>query len=138
MYLYVCNLKGVSSMKLHRDIDVTQDTAWYMMQRIREAWMHDSDDDFNGPVEVDEAYFGGLNKNKHADKKLKSGRGAVGKTAVAGIKNRETNEVRSEVVENTTAKTLQGFITDNVDEDDTVYTNDSTAYSNLPSEHDSI
>ena len=55
--IFICltSIKSVSSMKLHRDIGVTQDTAWYMMQRIREAWMHDSDDDFDRPVEVDEA-----------------------------------------------------------------------------------
>ena len=67
---------GVSSMKLYRDIGVSQPTAWFMLQRIRKAW----DDDnwpFGGPVEVDETYIGGRERNKHAGKKLKAGRGPV-------------------------------------------------------------
>ena len=58
VYLHLTNLKGVSSMKLHRDINVTQKTAWFMLQRIRKAW--ESDDSlFPGPVEIDETYMGG-------------------------------------------------------------------------------
>lgn len=129
IYLCLTSLKSVSSMKLHRDIEVSQPTAWFMLHRIREAWMHESDDHFDGPVEVDEAYFGGLAKNKHKDKKLNAGRGAVGKTAVAGIKDRETNKVRAKTVKNTTAETLHGFIADYVDQDATVFTDDSAAYS---------
>ena len=46
-------------MKLHRDIGVTQKTAWFMLHRIREAWRGPLAALFSGPVEVDETYFGG-------------------------------------------------------------------------------
>ena len=63
IYLDTTSLKGVSSMKLHRDLKVTQKTAWFMQQRIREAWAHRVDNNFDGPVEVDETYMGGIRKN---------------------------------------------------------------------------
>ena len=63
VYLEMTSLKGVSSMKLHRDIKVTQKTAWFMLHRIREAWTCEQTALFSGPVEVDETYIGGLRRN---------------------------------------------------------------------------
>ena len=59
IYLEITSLKSVSSMKLHRDLGVTQSTAWFMLHRIREAWDGSNGPTFDGPVEVDETYFGG-------------------------------------------------------------------------------
>ena len=138
LYLCLTSLKSVSSMKLHRDIGVSQPTAWFMLHRIRESWMHDSDNSFNGPIEADETYIGGKEANKHEDKKLKAGRGSVGKSAVVGVKDRETNEVRAKTVQSTDAKTLQGFIADNASPDATICTDDATAYATLPFDRESV
>ena len=71
--LCLTSLKSVSSMKLHRDIGVTQATAWFMMHRIREAWAVDDDDQFDGPVEVDKSYFGGKRENMSLAKRGEPG-----------------------------------------------------------------
>ena len=72
-------------MKLHRDLGITQKSAWFMAHRLRLA-LDDSVGEFAGPAEVDEAYFGGKGGQQHASKKLNAGRGAVGKVPVVGIK----------------------------------------------------
>ena len=119
-------------MKLHRDLGVSQPTAWYMMHRIREAWAGELEDEFTGPVEVDETYVGGKRRNmpKHKREELK-GRGAVGKTAVVGAKDRQSNKVHAKVVENTDSDTLFSFIEEHAEDGATVYTDDHPAYNQL-------
>ncbi|MYH37699.1 MAG: IS1595 family transposase [Rhodospirillaceae bacterium] len=140
IYLEMVSLKGVSSMRLHRDLKVTQKTAWFMLQRIREAWA-DEMAQFAGPVEADETYIGGLRKNMSQSKRkaLKgTGTGATGKTIVAGVKDRDTNRVSAGIVPDTSTATLTAFVERRTDPEATVYTDEHSAYLGLDRPHEAV
>ncbi len=136
-YLFATNLKGISSMKLHRDLDITQKTAWYMAHRVRESW-GEEEDKFAGAVEVDETYVGGRESNKHESKKLHAGRGTVGKTAIAGVQDRATGRVNTEVVQSTGKATLQDFVMRHTAAGTKIYTDEAAAYQGLPRPHQTV
>ena len=131
IYILTTSLRGVSSMKLHRELGITQKSAWHLAHRIRRAW-EDEQGLFVGPVEVDETYVGGRERNRHASERRRQGRGAVNMTPVAGVVDRATNQVSSAPVEDTRRGTLVEFIYDRVEDDATVYSDDHGAYRSLP------
>ena len=143
IYLLTTSLKGQSSMKLHRDLNITQKSAWFLAHRIRKTFAEHVGEGFSGPVEVDETYVGGKRKNMSNAKRRElaeqgAGRGAVGKTAVVGAKDRATKQVAARVVESTDKPTLQGFVAEHAAPDATVYTDEASAYEGMPFDHETV
>ena len=138
IYLLTTSLKGTSSMKLHRDLEITQKSAWHLMHRLRKSFENDPEP-FKGPIEADETYIGGKRKNMYAKKRRElKGRGAVGKTAVVGVRDRDTKRVSAGVVEATDGPTLQGFVAERAAEGTTVYTDEARAYQGMSFAHEAV
>ena len=137
IYMMTTGIKGTSSMKIHRDLGIRQPTAWFLMQRIREGFL-EGKAMMAGPVEVDGTYMGGLEKNKHKDKKIKGASASVGKSIVLGAKDRDTKRVDAQVIEYRGKAIMQGFINDRVDPAATVYTDEAPQYKTIPFDHGTV
>lgn len=136
IYMMTTAHKGISSVQFAKELGVCQKTAWFLQHRIREA-CDARRNLLTGEVEVDEAYLGGKECNKHADKKQRRGRGPVGKQAVVGLRER-AGAVHAMPVEGTDKATLHGVIAEHVDREATIYTDEYAGYRDLPYEHETV
>ena len=137
----LCNAKnGISSYELSRALGVTQKTAWFMLHRIRLAMESKTFAKLGGeggPVEVDETFVGGKVKNMHVSKRPKGAgftekmSGSQGKAIVMGMLDRETRQVRANVIPNVQRETLQNEILRRIEKKSTVYTDKWGGYSSL-------
>ncbi len=142
IYLEVTSLKGISSMKLHRDIGVTQKTAWFMLHRIREAWKTQESGMFYGPVEADETFIGGKKRNMSKAKRkelAKQKKIRPDKEIVVGIRGRKTKKVNVTIAKYRDARTLQKFVRKNIKQGSMVYTDGAAQYIGIKGvDHESV
>jgi len=123
--------KSMSALQLQRMLGTNYETAWFLFHRLREAA---NDIDGSGPlggagkiVEADEAYIGGLEKNKHANKRLGKGTGGVGKQTVFALLERD-GYVRSRHIADVSAKTLRDVIFTEASRESRLMTDEAAAY----------
>ena len=129
IYLLVTARKGISSMQLAKEIGITQKSAWFVLHRLREA-CNDDTSKLSGLVEIDETFIGGKESNKHEKDKLNAGRGAVGKAAVLGMRERGGKTIGIQI-ENTSKEEIQGAIHARVKVGSTLMTDEHAAYNGI-------
>lgn len=132
IYLITGHKKGISSLQLAKDLNVTQKTAWFMAQRIRNCFGIENNHDLDNEVEADESFIGGKNKNRHASKKVENsqGRSVKDKTPVLGMVERNGKLV-AKAIANTQAETLTPEIINVVKQSATIYTDEWMGYNSL-------
>lgn len=138
MYLVVTARKGISSLQLSKEIGVTQKTAWFMLGRLRESCGDHVGRKLTGIVEVDEAFIGGKEGNKHSRKKLRAGRGTVGKQPVIGLRERGGRSI-AKPIKDTDGATLKSEIARYVEVGSEVHTDEHIGYKGLEGfKHNSV
>ena len=135
MYMISSHKKGISSYQLAKDIEVTQATAWYMLQKVRKLYRQDDSQCFQGTVECDEVYIGGKEKWRHKSMRTPNtqGRSTKTKTPVFGMMQRGTDSttIHVFVVKKADRDTLQTMIGQFVVKGSNIITDELSAYSGL-------
>src|ERR1700722_10988451 len=129
-YLMCASKKGISALQIQRTLEITYKSAWFMCHRIREAMRDGNLTPMGGQnkvVEIDETYVGGKEKNKHASKRLRAGRGAVGKAPVVSLVERD-GRVRSMHLPEVTSKTLAPILKRHINKQTYLMTDDARVY----------
>jgi len=135
IWLVTSHKKGISSLQLGRDIGITQKSAWFMLQRIRNCFgLNENDDEqLQGEVEIDETYIGGKAKNRHAsvrkDNSIET-KERYKKSAVLGMVERN-GEIRAKHVADTKKYSLLLPILKNIGKEATIYSDQLRAYDSL-------
>jgi len=134
-YLLCSSKKGISSHQLHRVLEVTYKTAWFMTHRLREAMTVLGFEPMGGEgetVEVDETFIG--NDRDVKPKGEKKGRGYAHKHKILALVDRKTGRARSMVVDSLKAKDLMPILRENIAKESTVCTDEAGQYVHLGSE----
>jgi transposase-like protein len=137
IWIVTSHKKGISSLQLGRDLDITQKSAWFMLQRIRKCFGIENNNILDNEVEADETFIGGKNKNRHSDKKVpqSQGRSTKDKTPVAGVVERN-GKLTAKKVENTQMESLTPFVVAMVKQSATLYTDEWLGYNGLKKIYD--
>jgi transposase-like protein len=127
---------GISSYEIHRDLGVTQKTAWFMMHRIRLAMQDKGFNKLAGEIEVDETFIGGKARNMHKRQRAEKiqGRGPEGKQVVFGMVERG-GKVIVDHVETRKKSELQSAIREHVEAGAAIFSDELLSYDGLSSDY---
>lgn len=132
IWLVTSHKKGISSLQLGRDLNISQKGAWFLLQRIRVCLFVENDSELEGVVEIDETFVGGKNKNRHKDKKvpMSQGRSYKDKVPVLGMLERG-GQLTCVVITDTKKETIQPLVKKIVKPNSKLITDEWHAYNGL-------
>lgn len=134
IYIFQISRKGISSVQLGKELGISQHSAWFMLHRLREAMIPDLEQ-LESEIEIDEAWVGGLEKNKHSKKKLRK-RWVEGKQIVLGMRQRDGGPIVIRPIPTNKQDVLLDDILLGVKKGSIIYTDEFVGYANLDEVYD--